>query len=156
MHHFQYRGDELFAEDVKVADLAAKYGTPLYVYSHGTLTRHFKAIDDAFGTTPHTVCFSVKANSNLAVLKLLSSMGAGMDIVSGGELVRALKAGVPPKKIVFSGVGKQGHEIVAALEAGILFFNVEVDSELDDLARIAKSMKKRAAITLRVNPDVDA
>ncbi len=156
MHLFQYRGDDLYAEDVKVADLAAKYGTPLYVYSHGTLARHFQAIDGAFGHTSHTVCFSVKANSNLAVLRLLASLGAGMDIVSGGELTRALKAGVPAKKIVFSGVGKQEHEIAAALDAGILFFNVEVDGELDDIARIAKAKGKRAGIALRVNPDVDA
>ena len=156
MNHFTYKNDALFAEDVAVADLAKKHGTPLYVYSHATIERHFKVIDQAFAKVPHTICFSVKANSNIAILRLLASLGGGMDIVSGGELVRASKAGVDPKKIVFSGVGKTPAEIEAALAAGILFFNVEVEDELDEIDGIAKAMKKKAGITLRVNPDVDA
>lgn len=156
MNHFQYRNDELHAEDVSVAELVAKHGTPLYVYSHATIERHFRVIDDAFKNVPHTICFSVKANSNVAVLRLLAKLGSGMDIVSGGELIRAMKAGVDPKKIVFSGVGKTPSEIRAALEAGILFFNVEVEDELEEINAIAKGMGKKAGITLRVNPDVDA
>lgn len=156
MNHFQYRNDELHAEDVSVAELAAKHGTPLYVYSHATIERHFRVIDDAFKHVPHTICFSVKANSNVAILRLLAKLGSGMDIVSGGELIRAKKAGVDPKKIVFSGVGKTPAEIRAALETGILFFNVEVEDELDEINDIAKAMGVRAGITLRVNPDVDA
>lgn len=156
MNYFEYRNDELHAEDVSVAELAAKHGTPLYVYSNATIERHFRVIDDAFKKVPHTICFSVKANSNVAILRLLAKLGSGMDIVSGGELVRAKKAGVDPKKIVFSGVGKTPAEIRAALETGILFFNVEVEDELDEINEIAKSMGKRAGITLRVNPDVDA
>ncbi len=156
MHEFQYKNDEMFAEKIRVTELAKKHGTPLYVYSHATLTRHFEAIDGAFGAHPHTICFSVKANSNMAVLRTLAKLGAGMDIVSGGELRRALTAGVDPKKIVFSGVGKQEHEIAAAIDAGILFFNVEVRGELAVIDRIARQKKTRAGITLRVNPDVDA
>lgn len=156
MNHFTYKNDRLFAEDVSVSDLAGKHGTPLYVYSHATIERHFKVIDSAFAHVPHTICFSVKANSNVAILRLLASLGGGMDIVSGGELVRARKAGVDPKKIVFSGVGKTPAEIEAALDADILFFNVEVEDELDLLDAIAKAKGKKAGITLRVNPDVDA
>ena len=156
MNHFEYRKNELHAEDVSISELAAKHGTPLYVYSHATIERHFKVIDEAFKKVPHTICFSVKANSNVAILRLLSKLGSGMDIVSGGELIRAKKAGVDPKKIVFSGVGKTPAEIKAALEAGILFFNVEVEDELDEIDEIAKAMGKKAGITLRVNPDVDA
>lgn len=156
MNHFEYRKDDLHAEDNAVAQLAEEHGTPLYVYSHATIERHFKVIDEAFQKVPHTICFSVKANSNVAVLRLLAKLGSGMDIVSGGELVRAQRAGVDPKKIVFSGVGKTPAEIRAALDAGILFFNVEVEDELDEIDEIAKSMGKRAGITLRVNPDVDA
>ena len=142
--------------EISIASLAEKHGTPLYVYSHATLERHFKAIDTPFAAVPHTICFSVKANSNVAILKTLAGFGAGMDIVSRGELVRALKAGVDPKKIVFSGVGKQADEIGAAIDAGILFFNVEVESELDAISAVAKKKGKKAGITLRVNPDVDA
>ena len=156
MHDFQYKNDEMFAEQVSVSALAKKHGTPLYVYSHATLARLFSAIDSAFAGHPHLICFSVKANSNVAVLRTLAQLGAGMDIVSGGELRRALKAGVDPKKIVFSGVGKQEHEIAAAIDAGILFFNVEVRGELAVIDRIARQKKTRAGITLRVNPDVDA
>lgn len=156
MNHFTYKNDRLFAEDVSVAELAEKHGTPLYVYSHATIERHFKVIDSAFAHVPHTICFSVKANSNVAILRLLASLGGGMDIVSGGELVRARKAGVDPKKIVFSGVGKTPAEIEAALDAEILFFNVEVEDELELLDAIAKAKGKKAGVALRVNPDVDA
>jgi diaminopimelate decarboxylase len=156
VNHFQYKSDDLHAEELPLADLAKQHGTPLYVYSASTIERHFKVIDEAFGKVPHTICFSVKANSNIAILRLLAKMGGGMDIVSGGELVRAKRAGVEPKKIVFSGVGKTPAEIKAALEAGILFFNVEVEDELDEIDEIAKGLGKKAGITLRVNPDVDA
>src|SRR5512135_3099020 len=115
MHHFQYKGDELYAEEVAVSEIAAKVGTPVYIYSHATLERHFKAMDDAFASVPHTICYSMKANSNLAVLKTFANLGGGVDIVSGGELFRALKAGIDPKKIVYSGVGKKDEEIECAL-----------------------------------------
>lgn len=155
MHHFTYRDKELFAEDVKVADLAAKYGTPLYVYSAATLRRHFEAFDSAFNGLDHMTCYSVKANSNLCLLKLLGEMGAGMDIVSGGELHRALAAGIAPEKIVYSGVGKRAEEIKKALDAGILMFNVESTGELERMSRIAHEVGKTAKISLRINPDVD-
>ncbi len=155
MHHFQYRDGELYAEDVKIADLAAEYGTPLYIYSAATLSRHFKAFDSAFDGLDHLTCYSVKANSNLCLLKHLKDMGAGMDIVSGGELYRALQAGVQPGRIVYSGVGKRPHEIKEALEAGILMFNVESTGELDLLNEIALQTGRQARISLRINPDVD-
>ena len=155
MHHFQYKDGELHAEDVRVADLAAQYGTPLYVYSAATLRRHFEAFDSAFPALDHLTCYSVKANSNLSVLRLLAEMGAGMDIVSGGELFRALKAGVDPKKIVYSGVGKRREEIDAALDADILMFNVESTGELERISRAAEAKGVTARISLRINPDVD-
>ncbi len=155
MHHFEYRGGELFAEDVSVAALAAAYGTPLYVYSAATLRRHFEAFDSAFADLPHLTCFSVKANSNLAVLKTLSDRGAGVDIVSGGELYRALAAGVDPAKIVYSGVGKRAAEIEQALDADILMFNVESMGELERISAIASRRGKTARVSLRINPDVD-
>lgn len=155
MHHFEYRNGELFAEDVPVTTLAEEFGTPLYVYSAATLTRHFTAFDSAFAAVPHRTCFSVKACSNVHVLKLLASLGAGMDIVSGGELYRALKAGVAPDRIVYSGVGKKHTEIRQALEAGILMFNVESMQELERIAEVAREMGVTARISLRVNPDVD-
>jgi diaminopimelate decarboxylase len=156
MHHFQYRGQELYCEDVPLATIAAEVGTPTYVYSHATLARHFKVFDDALQGRKHLVCYSVKANSNLAVLKSLVSMGAGVDTVSRGEIFRALKAGADPKKIVFSGVGKREDEIEYALEKGILAFNVESHGELEAVERVAARVGKIAPITLRVNPDVDA
>lgn len=155
MHHFEYKDGELFAEDVRVADLAAEYGTPLYVYSAATLRRHFEAFDSAFAELDRLTCYSVKANSNLSVLKLLGSLGAGMDIVSGGELHRALKAGIAPEKIVYSGVGKREFEIREALQAGILMFNVESRGELERIAKVASNLGKTARISLRINPDVD-
>ncbi|WP_419787912.1 diaminopimelate decarboxylase [Pseudodesulfovibrio sp.] len=155
MHHFQYRDGKLYAEEVSVDALAEEYGTPLYVYSAATFRRHFEAFDSAFDGVEHLTCFSVKANSNLAVLKLLGEMGAGMDIVSGGELYRALKAGVPAERIVYSGVGKRASEIREALEAGILMFNVESVAELRKINEVAGSMGKKAKISFRINPDVD-
>jgi len=155
MHHFQYRGGELYAEDVPVSTLVAAYGTPLYIYSAATLRRHFEAFDSAFDGLPHLTCFSVKANSNLAVLRTLGAMGAGVDIVSGGELYRALAAGIDPAKIVYSGVGKRGSEIEEALGAGILMFNVESMGELERISAIASRLGKKASVSLRINPDVD-
>jgi len=155
MHHFAYRDGELYAEDVRVAELAARYGTPLYIYSAATLRRHFTAFDSAFNGLPHMTCYSVKANSNVCVLRLLAELGAGMDIVSGGELYRALAAGVEPGKIVYSGVGKREGEIRFALETGILMFNVESLGELERINAVAGDMGKAARISLRINPDVD-
>ncbi|MDZ7759432.1 MAG: diaminopimelate decarboxylase [Desulfovermiculus sp.] len=155
MHHFQEHNGELWTEEVRVADLAREYGTPLYIYSTATLTRHFQAFDSAFSRIPHLTCFSMKCNSNLHVLKLLKELGAGADIVSGGELHRTLLAGMDPKSIVFSGVGKQEFELQAALAADILMFNVESDQELETLSRLARDSQTTARISLRINPDVD-
>jgi diaminopimelate decarboxylase len=155
MNHFEYRGGEMFAEEVPLKRIAREVGTPAYVYSLATLRRHFQVFDQAFASVPHIVCFSVKANSNLALLRAFAKQGSGFDIVSGGELFRALKAGGDPKKIVFSGVGKKKDEIEYALDAGILMFNVESDEELTALNEIAASVGKKAPISLRVNPDVD-
>lgn len=155
MHHFQYKGEELFAEEVAVKDIVAAVGSPVYIYSQATLERHFKAMDDAFASTPHTICYSVKANSNLAVLRTFINLGGGVDIVSGGELYRAVQAGVDPKKVVYSGVGKRDDEIAYALETGILLFNVESEQELDRINEVAGRIGKKAGIAIRVNPDVD-
>ena len=156
MDHFQYRDGELYAEDVPLQAVAERFGTPCYVYSRATLERHWHAFDDAFGDHPHLVCYAVKANSNLGVLNLLARLGAGFDIVSVGELERVLAAGGAPDKVLFSGVGKQEHEMRRALEVGIRCFNVESASELERLNRVAGEMDRRAPISLRVNPDVDA
>lgn len=155
MHHFQYRDGTLYAEEISVPELAEKYGTPLYVYSAATFRRHFEAFDSAFNGLEHMTCYSVKANSNLSVLRMLADQGAGMDIVSGGELYRALKAGISPEKIVYSGVGKKAEEIQEALEADILMFNVESMAELERINEVAKDMGKVARISFRINPDVD-
>ncbi|WP_429884315.1 diaminopimelate decarboxylase [Geoalkalibacter halelectricus] len=155
MHFFQYKGNELYAEDVALRDIVAQVGSPVYVYSQATLERHFKAFDEAFSGTPHTICYSVKANSNLAILKTLIRMGGGVDIVSGGELYRALQAGVDPQKVVYSGVGKRDDEIEYALNSNILMFNVESEQEIDRLNEIAGRLGKKAGIALRVNPNVD-
>jgi diaminopimelate decarboxylase len=156
MHHFQYRDGALHAEDVPLARIAAEVGTPTYVYSRATLERHYRVFDGAFAGEPHLLCYSMKANSNLAVLRAMVQLGAGVDIVSGGELHRALRAGADPKKIVFSGVGKRADEIEYALASGILSFNVESHDELEAIERIAARLGRRAPISLRVNPDVDA
>ncbi|UWR19599.1 diaminopimelate decarboxylase [Sulfitobacter pontiacus] len=156
MDHFLYRDGALFAEDVAISEIAAAVGTPFYVYSTATLLRHFKAFDDALDGMDHLVCYAMKANSNQAVLKTLAQAGAGMDVVSAGEYLRAKAAGVPGDKIVFSGVGKTVSEIRLALEGGIRQFNVESEPEMEVLAAVARSMDKVAPITIRVNPDVDA
>ena len=156
MNHFQYRGSELFCEDVAVAAIAAEHGTPLYIYSHATLARHFRVFDEALAEVEHLICYSVKANSNLAVLAALFELGAGADIVSGGELARVLAAGGDPSKVVFSGVGKTADEMRAAIEADILAFNVESQGELEVLDQVAHELGQKARVSLRVNPDVDA
>jgi diaminopimelate decarboxylase len=156
MHFFTYKGDELFAEDVPVKLLAEKYGTPLYVYSFNTILRHFRAYDDAFARHPHIICYALKANTNGAILKLLADNGGGADIVSGGELFRALRAGISPRKIVYAGVGKTEAEIRSALKNRILMFNVESEDELREIDRVAGTMKLKAPIALRINPDINA
>ncbi|HUK39517.1 MAG TPA: diaminopimelate decarboxylase [Candidatus Acidoferrales bacterium] len=155
MNHFEYRNGEMFAEDVPVKRIAKEVGTPAYVYSLATLKRHFRVFDQAFAKVPHIVCFSVKANSNIALLRAFAREGSGFDIVSGGELFRALRAGGDPKKIVFSGVGKKKEEIEYALQSGILMFNVESEHEMIALNEIAGRVGKKAPISLRINPDVD-
>ncbi len=155
MHHFQSRGQDLYCEEVPIARLASEVGTPVFVYSHATLTRHFRVFDQVFAAVPHLVCFAVKANANLAVLKLFSDLGGGLDVVSGGELFRGLKAGVPPQRIVYAGVGKSRYEIVYALKSDILMFNVESGQELRLIHDVASEMGVRARVALRVNPDVD-
>ena len=155
MHHFQHHGDDLYCEEVPVARIAEAVGTPVYIYSHATLTRHFQVLDEAFSYVPHLICFALKANANLAVLKLFAGLGGGLDVVSGGELYRGLAAGVPPERIVYAGVGKTREEIAYALKSGILMFNVESDQELHRISEIAVELKRTARIALRVNPDVD-
>lgn len=144
------------AEDVAIADIAAAVGTPFYVYSAATLTRHYRLFSEALAPLPHTVCFAIKSLSNIAVLKLLGDLGAGMDVVSGGEYMRAKAAGVPGERIVFSGVGKTRDEMRLALTGGVRQFNVESEPELLALSAVASELGAVAPITLRVNPDVDA
>ena len=156
MDHFLYRDGQLFAEDVPLADIAAAVGTPFYVYSTATLTRHFKLFDEALDGMDHLVCFAMKSLSNQAVIKVLAAAGAGMDVVSGGEYFRAKAAGVPGDRIVFSGVGKTEAEMRMALEGGIRQFNVESEPEMIVLDQVARSLGVVAPITVRVNPDVDA
>jgi diaminopimelate decarboxylase len=155
MHFFTYKKGELYAEEVPVREIATKYGTPVYIYSASTLVRHFKAYDEAFDGKHHIICFALKANSNSAVIRLFAKHGAGADVVSGGELFRALKAGIPAKKIVYAGVGKTADEIRFALKSKILMFNVESENELREIDRIAADMKVKASIALRINPDID-
>ena len=156
MDHFQYQGSELYAEGLPVTDIAARFGTPCYVYSRATLERHWHAFSDAFHGHPHLICFAVKANSNLAVLNVLARLGSGFDIVSVGELERVLAAGGEPSKVVFSGVGKREDEIRRGLQIGIRCFNVESVQELAQIDRVAGEMGTLAPVSLRVNPDVDA
>ena len=156
MNYFSYQGNELFAEDVALSTVAAKFGTPTYVYSRATLERHWLAFDDAFAELPHLVCYAVKANSNLAVLNVLARLGAGFDIVSAGELARVLAAGGLASHCVFSGVGKTVAEINYALEQGVRCFNVESIPELERINEVAGRLGVRAPISIRVNPDVDA
>ncbi|MFV0245409.1 MAG: diaminopimelate decarboxylase [Qingshengfaniella sp.] len=156
MDHFIYRDGELHAEDVRIADIAATVGTPFYCYSSATLTRHYQLFDDALAWGPHLVCYAMKANSNLAVLKLLADLGSGFDVVSEGEYRRALAVGADPERIVFSGVGKTRAEMKTALRGGIRHFNVESEPEMRALDEVARSLGVVAPIALRVNPDVDA
>jgi diaminopimelate decarboxylase len=156
MNHFNYKNRELYCEDIPIKEIARKVKTPFYLYSSATLTRHFNVFHKAFSGHPHLICFAVKANSNLSVLNLLGELGAGADIVSGGELYRALKAGIPAGRIVYSGVGKTEKEIREAAKADILMFNVESMEELDAISRQARRLKCRVRVSFRVNPDVDA
>ncbi len=156
MDHFLYRDGRLHAEDVDLAQVAAEVGTPFYCYSTATLTRHFRLFDDALSWGPHLVCFAVKSASNVALLRVLARLGAGMDVVSGGEYLRATAAGVPGERIVFSGVGKTREEMRHALAGGVRQINVESEPELAALSEVAASMGAVAPIALRVNPDVDA
>jgi diaminopimelate decarboxylase len=155
MHHFTYREDELYCEDVPVQKIAAEIGTPFYLYSHATLTRHFKAFSEAFAGMQKLICFSAKANTNLAILKLFATAGGGLDIVSGGELFRGMQAGFAPDRIVYSGVGKRIDEIDYALKSDILMFNLESLDELKLISQRAVQLNRRARIAIRVNPDVD-
>jgi len=155
MHHFHYKKSELYCEDVPILSIAEKVGTPFYVYSHATLKQHFDAFDGAFSDVRHLTCYSMKSNSNKALLALFASRGGGVDIVSGGELYRALNAGVDPAKIVFSGVGKSLRDLEYAMSSEILMFNVESPQELLKLNQVALNSGKKARISIRVNPDVD-
>jgi len=156
MHDFIYRGKELFCEDLPVAKIAGETGTPVYIYSYKTLIDHYQKLAKAFEPISHLICYSVKANSNIAVLRSLVRQGAGLDIVSAGELFRAQHAGADPSKIVFAGVGKSAQEIEEALKAGIMAFTVESSPELDIIERTATKLGMRAPVCVRVNPDVDA
>lgn len=156
MNHFNYKNEQLFAEEVSVSEIIAQHGTPAYIYSRATLERHWHAFDKAFGAHPHLICFAVKSNSNLALLNIMARLGSGFDIVSQGELERVLAAGGDAGKVVFSGVAKSHSEIQRALEVGIRCFNVESVPELHRINQVAGELGKRAPISLRVNPDVDA
>jgi len=155
MHDFHYEGKDLWCEELPIRDLVAQVGTPLYIYSHRTLKNHFRVFDDAFSRVPHITCFAVKSNSNIAILRIFIREGGGVDIVSGGELYRALRAGVDPQKVVYSGVGKKIDEIEYALASNILMFNVESFQELEVINACAARMNRKAGVALRVNPDVD-
>ncbi len=155
MHHFEFKKDNLYAEGVAIKKIAKEVGTPVYIYSKKTLTRHFNAYSDAFNDVPHLICYSVKANSNLTILNTIASEGGGFDIVSKGELFRVIKAGGDTKKVVFSGVGKTEEEIEYALKKKILMFNVESPQELQLINKVAKRLKKKAPVAIRINPNVD-
>jgi diaminopimelate decarboxylase len=155
VHSFQYRDGKLYCEDVELARAADEFGTPLYVYSTSTILDHYHRLDAALAPLDHLICYAIKANSNRAILKLLGDAGAGFDIVSGGELFRAIKAGADPQKCTFAGVGKSREEIEYALDQRVHSFNVESESELDFIDKIAAAKRSRAPIALRVNPDVD-
>ena len=155
MHHFIYKDNELYCESVAIADIAKAVGTPFYLYSSATLTHHFNTFDKSFGEMPHMTCFAVKACSNLSILRLFSTLGGGADIVSGGELYRSLKAGVDPRRIIYSGVGKTEEELRYGLVSGILMFNVESEQELEKLQQVAREQELVAPVSFRINPDVD-
>src|SRR5690348_11882882 len=156
MHHFAYRDGVLHAEAVNLVTVAEKVGTPFYCYSTATLERHYRVFAEAFADVPSLVCYAMKANSNQAVLRTLARLGAGMDVVSEGELRRARAAGVPGDRITFSGVGKTGREMALGLDEDILCFNVESEPELEALSGVAQARGREARIALRVNPDIDA
>ncbi len=156
MDHFLYRNGVLHAEDVPIPDIASEVGTPFYVYSTATLTRHFKLFDEALAPLEHLVCYAMKANSNQAVLRLMASLGAGVDVVSGGEYRRAKAAGFPGERIVFSGIGKTAEEMELAIQSGIRQFNLESEPEMHLLNAVATRLGKHVPVTVRVNPDVDA
>jgi diaminopimelate decarboxylase len=155
MHYFEYKKGELHCEGIPVREIAEKVGTPFYLYSYHTLVRHFKVFDEAFEGIPHLICYSAKANSNLALLRLFVNLGGGVDVVSGGELFRALKSGADPRKIVFSGVGKKEEEIEFALQVGLLLFNAESFQEIERINEISGRLGKKAPLSIRVNPDID-
>jgi diaminopimelate decarboxylase len=155
MHHFIYKDNELYCESVAIADIAKAVGTPFYLYSSATLAHHFNTFDKSFGELPHLTCFAVKSCSNLAVLRLFSTLGGGADIVSGGELYRSLKAGIDPHRIIYSGVGKTEEELRYGVVSGILMFNVESEQELEKLQQVAQEQEIVAPVSFRVNPDVD-
>lgn len=155
MNFFEYRDGQLWAENVKVKDIADSVGTPLYIYSYETIKRHINVFTEAFKYFPHIICYALKANPNGAILRILSKFGAGADIVSSGELFRALEAGIPPQKIVYAGVGKRDDEIIYAIEKGILMFNVESSEELHRINHIANTMGVKVPVALRVNPDIN-
>jgi diaminopimelate decarboxylase len=155
MHYFAYRQNQLFCENLPVAEIAAEHGTPLYLYSRRTYRENFRIIDRAFAKWPHQICFALKANSNPHILRDFAELGCGADVVSGGELQLAMQAGIPPQKIVFAGVGKRDDEIIAGLEAGIRGFNVESEAELSVINDLAGRQNKIAPVSLRLNPDID-
>ncbi len=155
MDYFEYRDGKLFCEDVPVRAIAKKVGTPFYLYSYGTFERHFRVFDGAFGQMPHIVCYSLKANPNGALLRTIAKSGGGADIVSGGELFRALNAGIPADRIVYSGVGKSAEELRYAIESGIRMINMESEAEFKALKKLSRKMKKRVPVSIRVNPEID-
>ncbi|MGH2459797.1 MAG: diaminopimelate decarboxylase [Chloroflexota bacterium] len=155
MDEFQYRGGALACEGVPLSELAESYGTPLYVYSEKSIRDRFQALDEAYASIPHLICYAMKANDNLAIVRLLAGLGAGSDIVSGGELFRARQAGLPGNRIIFAGVGKTATEIAQAIDEDVLLFNVESPAELEAIAGVAKAKRRTARIAVRVNPDVD-
>src|SRR5262245_58405420 len=155
MHYFEYRAGELHCEGIPLRKIADEVGTPAYIYSEQTLRRHVRVFDEAFQSVPHLICYAVKANSNIHILRQFHNWGTGFDIVSGGELFRVLRAGGSPQRVIFAGVGKTAEEIQYALDAGILFFNVESSAELELIHTIARGMHRRAPVSIRANPDVD-
>src|ERR1700745_2878372 len=153
MHGFRYRRNKLYCEGIPVESLAKKFGTPLYVYSQGTLTDHFRKLDQALAPLDHLICFAMKSNSNLAVLRVLANLGSGFDIVSGGELARVIAAGGDRRKCIFAGVGKTEEEIEFALKKGVYSFNAESEPELQRINKVAARLKKVAPVAVRVNPN---
>lgn len=155
MNHFKYRNNQLYVEDVPVAKIAEEFGTPLYIYSYATLQRHFNVYEQAFKGINHIICYALKANSNSAIINIAKLNECGADVVSGGELYRALKCGISPKKIVYAGVGKTQQEIAFGINKGILMFNIESMDELLEINKVAKSLKRKASVAFRINPDID-